>query len=62
MIWATVYVVKAVVLGGLYLTNQDTALGIARLALGYPPYALLLLLTVYAVRRVLRTLPAPAEG
>jgi hypothetical protein len=61
LVWATVYVVKAVVLGGLYLANQDTALGIARLALGYPPYALLLLLTVYAVRRVMRGLPEPAE-
>jgi hypothetical protein len=50
------------VLSTLYLTNQDTFLGIARLALGYPPYALLLLVTVYSVRRVNRTLPGPVAG
>jgi hypothetical protein len=61
MLWAAVYVVKVTVLTALYLTNQDNALGIARLALGYPPYALLLLVTVYAVRKVLRSLPEPAE-
>jgi Protein of unknown function (DUF3159) len=59
MLWAAVYVVKATVLSALYLANQDDALGVARLALGYPPYALLLLVTVYAVRKVLRTLPEP---
>jgi hypothetical protein len=59
MLWAAVYVVKVAVLGTLYLANQDNALGIARLALGYPPYALLLLVTVYAVRRVRRTLARP---
>jgi hypothetical protein len=59
VLWAAVYVVKVAVLGGLYLANQVNALGIARLVLGYPPYALLLLVTVYAVRRVTRTLPDP---
>jgi hypothetical protein len=59
LLWAAVYVVKAVVLTSLYVADQDDALGIARLALGYPPYALLLLVTVYAVRRVTRTLPEP---
>lgn len=61
MLWAAVYVVKVTVLSALYLANQDDALGIARLALGYPPYALLLLVTVYSVRKVLRSLPEPAE-
>jgi hypothetical protein len=60
VLWAAVYLVKGAVLGSLYLANQDDALGLARLALGYPPYALLLLITVYAVRRVMRTLPEPA--
>src|SRR5262249_34839571 len=59
MLWAAVYVVKVALLSTLYLPNQDDALGIARLALGYPPYALLLLVTVYAVRRVMRTLAQP---
>jgi hypothetical protein len=40
--------------------RPDDALGIARLVLGYPPYALLLLVTVYSVRRVLRQAPDPA--
>jgi hypothetical protein len=62
VVWAAVYVIKVAVLSTLYLTNQDNALGIARLALGYPPYALLLLVTVYAVRRVMRTLPEPLGG
>jgi Protein of unknown function (DUF3159) len=61
MLWAAVYVVKVTVLSALYLANQDDALGVARLALGYPPYALLLLVTVYSVRKVLRSLPEP-EG
>jgi hypothetical protein len=62
IVWAVVYVVKATVLGWLWQTHQDNALGIARLVLGYPPYAVLLLITVYAVRRVMRTLPGPAGG
>jgi len=59
MLWSAVYVVKVTVLSALYFANQDDALGIARLALGYPPYALLLLVTVYSVRKVIRTLPEP---
>ncbi|NJC68379.1 DUF3159 domain-containing protein [Planosporangium thailandense] len=62
ILWAVVYVIKVAVLGGLYLANQDNALGVARLALGYPPYALLLVVTVYAVRRVTRSLPEPIAG
>jgi hypothetical protein len=62
VLWAAVYVIKVAVLGGLYLAKQDDALGVARLVLGYPPYALLLLVTVYAVRRVRRTLPEPLES
>jgi Protein of unknown function (DUF3159) len=61
MLWSAVYVVKVTILSALYLTDQDNALGIARLALGYPPYALLLLITVYAVRRALRTIPEPVS-
>jgi hypothetical protein len=62
VLWAAVYVVKVAVLGTLYLANQGNALGVARLVLGYPPYALLLLITVYSVRRVMRTLPEPIGG
>jgi hypothetical protein len=62
MLWAAVYVLKVTVLSALYFTNHADALGIARLVLGYPPYALLLLVTVYAVRKVRRTLPERAES
>jgi hypothetical protein len=61
VLWAAVYVIKVTVLSSLYLANRDNALGIARLVLGYPPYALLLVLTVYSVRRVMRTTPEPAS-
>jgi hypothetical protein len=57
MLWAAVYVVKVAVLSALYFTDHADALGIARLVLGYPPYALLLLVTVYSVRKVRRDLP-----
>jgi hypothetical protein len=62
VLWAAVYVVKVAVLGTFYLADQSNALGIARLVLGYPPYALLLMITVYSVRRVMRTLPEPLGG
>jgi hypothetical protein len=52
VLWASIYVAKVVVQTGLYLTDQVTALGVARLALGIPPYLLLLAVTVWAVRRV----------
>ncbi len=63
VLWGVVWLAKVGVQAGLYLAHQDTALGVARLALGYPPYALLLLITVWAVRRVTRetapTTPLP---
>jgi len=61
VLWGVVWLAKVGVQAGLYLADKDTALGIARLALGYPPYALLLVITIWAVRRVNRTpaLPAP---
>ncbi|MEU8023298.1 MULTISPECIES: DUF3159 domain-containing protein [Micromonospora] len=54
VLWGVVWLAKVGVQAGLYLAHQDTALGVARLALGYPPYALLLLITVWTVRRVTR--------
>ncbi|MFU8850680.1 DUF3159 domain-containing protein [Micromonospora sp. SL1-18] len=63
VLWGVVWLAKVGVQAGLYLAHQDTALGVARLALGYPPYALLLLITVWAVRRVTReTAPQPLPG
>ncbi|WDZ87622.1 DUF3159 domain-containing protein [Micromonospora cathayae] len=62
-LWGVVWLAKVGVQAALYLADMDTALGIARLALGYPPYALLLLITVWTVRRVTRhSAPAPAPG
>ncbi|PSK67113.1 hypothetical protein B0E53_00935 [Micromonospora sp. MH33] len=63
VLWGVVWLAKVGVQAGLYLAHQDTALGVARLALGYPPYALLLLITVWVVRRVTReTAPTPLPG
>jgi hypothetical protein len=47
-----------VVQGWLYNANQDTWLGIARLAMGYPLIGVALLGTVWAVRRARRDAPS----
>jgi hypothetical protein len=52
VLWAATYIVKAGVQWLLYLAHADVALGVARIVLGYPPYLLLLALTVWSVRRV----------
>jgi len=64
MLWAATYVVKVGVQTPLYLADQATALGVTRLLMGYPPYAMLLALTVWAVRRETRAIAAeaPAEA
>lgn len=63
LLWGVVWLAKVGVQAGLYLANMDTALGIARLTLGYPPYAMLLLITIWTVRRVTREPePAPAAA
>ena len=54
VLWGVVWLAKVGVQAGLYLADMDTALGVARLALGYPPYALLLVITGWTVRRVTR--------
>ncbi|WP_433216804.1 DUF3159 domain-containing protein [Dactylosporangium sp. CS-047395] len=62
VLWAFVYALK---LGVQILIYRDTSadsddlLGIARLALGWPPYALLAALTVWRARRILRDEPTP---
>jgi Protein of unknown function (DUF3159) len=53
-LWAVVFVVKAAIQGALYLANEATALAVARLLLGYPPFALLIAVSWWAVRRVTR--------
>jgi hypothetical protein len=60
VLWAIVWLAKVGVQAGFYLANQETALGVSRLLLGYPPYAMLLAITVWKVRRVTRSEPAAA--
>ncbi len=59
VLWGVVWLAKVGVQAALYLADMGTALGVARLLLGYPPYALLLVITIWTVRRVTRT-PAVA--
>jgi len=64
VLWGVVWLAKVGVQAALYLADMDTALGVARLALGYPPYALLLIITIWTVRRVTRAqaIAAPVTG
>lgn len=56
VIWAVVYFLKVGAQALLYLAHKDDLLGIARLVLGWPPYALLLAFTAWYARRVTRQL------
>ncbi|GAA4459237.1 DUF3159 domain-containing protein [Phytohabitans houttuyneae] len=57
VLWGVVWLAKVGVQAALYVADQDTALGVARLVLGYPPYLLLLAFTVWAVRRETKSAP-----
>jgi len=59
LLWTVVFVARLVVQGLLYNAEQETWLGIARLAMGYPLVGIALLGTVWAVRRAGRD-PLPA--
>ncbi|GAA0722629.1 DUF3159 domain-containing protein [Dactylosporangium roseum] len=64
VLWAFVYAAKLGVQVLLYrdtAENADDLLGVVRLALGWPPYALLAALTVWQARRILRS-EAAAES
>lgn len=56
VVWALTYLAKVVIQAVVFQHTADdspaTALGILRLALGYPPYLLLIAITVWATRRV----------
>jgi hypothetical protein len=66
IVWAAVFLAKFVVNVWVYSNSALTAderasiLGVMRVALGAPPYALLLALTIWAVRRYQRTLGTTA--
>ena len=51
LLWTTVFLARLVVQGLLYNAEQETWLGIARLAMGYPLVGVALLGTIWAVRR-----------
>ena len=63
LVWATTFFAKVVVnllvyfAEGLTEDQKASILGVMRIVLGFPPYALLLALTVWAVR-ALSALPA----
>jgi len=64
VLWAVVYALKLGVQVLLYRdtsADSDDLLGIARLALGWPPYALLAAITVWQARRILRSDPTEPE-
>jgi len=54
LLWSVSYFAKFAVQGSLYLAKQTDLLGISRLVLGWPMYALLLAVTVWSVRSVTR--------
>lgn len=54
LVWAGMFLSRAVVLGGLYLADDENTLGIMRIAMGMPLYLGALGLTVWAVRRTTR--------
>lgn len=59
LMWAGMFLLKVAVQLSLYVANQDTALGIARLAMGYPLMLAVLALTIWYVRRAkVGTVPA----
>ena len=59
LLWTVVFVARLVVQGLLYNADEETWLGIARLAMGYPLVGVALLGTIWAVRRAGRD-PLPA--
>jgi hypothetical protein len=59
LLWTLVFAARLVVQGLLYNADEETWLGIARLAMGYPLVGVALLGTVWAVRRARRD-PLPA--
>ena len=61
LLWALVFAARVVVQGLLYRYDEETWLGIARLAMGYPLVGVALLGTIWAVRRARRPRCRPPE-
>jgi hypothetical protein len=62
VLWAVVYLAKLGVQIQLWREDAADLLGVARLALGWPPYALLAALTVWQARRIIRATEPAATG
>jgi hypothetical protein len=58
LLWTLVFVARVVVQGLLYNADEETWLGVARLAMGYPLIGVALLGTFWAVRRARRPEPS----
>ncbi|HET6257731.1 MAG TPA: DUF3159 domain-containing protein [Pseudonocardia sp.] len=58
ILWTVVFAARVAVQGLLYNADEETWLGIARLAMGYPLVGVALLGTVWAVRRARRATPS----
>ncbi|HLV57676.1 MAG TPA: DUF3159 domain-containing protein [Natronosporangium sp.] len=54
LVWALVWCLKVTAQLGLYLADLEHALGVARIVLGAPVFALMLALTIWIVQRVQR--------
>jgi len=59
LLWTLVFAARVVVQGLLYNADEETWLGVARLAMGYPLVGVALLGTFWAVRRARRA-PEPS--
>lgn len=53
-LWAVVFAAKAIVQSALYAADMEIALGVARIAMGTPIFALLLAVSFWTIRRVRR--------
>jgi hypothetical protein len=62
IVWAAMYAIRLVVEVPLYLANNATGLGIAKIVLGVPLYAIVLLVTWLIIRSVFPPEPVEAEG
>lgn len=68
LLWAATYLIKVLVNtlvwydDGLTDDQKATILGIFKIALGFPPYALLAALTAWAARRTLRRMVTPQHA
>lgn len=59
--WALVWAAKVTAQLGLYLAEREHALGVARILLGAPVFALMLALTIWAMQRLQRRRAAAAQ-